>query len=98
MTGPLSIFYLDLKTDYKPFNSRYCLVPRINKETFRNKLKRLVEIVVITTVQNIQYETPVFIIPKKEGTVSFITDDCRLNQKLVIKPYTLPRICGFYMT
>ena len=34
----------------------------------------------------------VFIIPKKEGTVRFITDYLRLNQKLVRKPYNLPRI------
>ena len=33
-----------------------------------------------------------FIIPKKEGTVRFIAEHCRLNQKLVRKLYPLPRI------
>ena len=46
----------------------------------------------LTLVQQIQYGTPVFIIPKKEGTVRFITDYSRLNQKSVRKPYMLPRI------
>ena len=27
--------YLELKTDYKPFNCKYYPVPRFNKETFR---------------------------------------------------------------
>ena len=40
--------------------------------------------------QSIRY--PIFIIPKKEGTARFITDYHRPNQKLVSKPYPLPRI------
>ena len=68
------------------------MVPRINKEKFRKDLKRLVEIGVLTPVQQSQYGTPVFIIPKKGGTVRFILDYCRLNQQLVRKPYPLPRI------
>ena len=43
-------------------------------------------------IQQSQYSTPVFIIPKKYGTVGFITDYFRLNQKLVRKPYPLPMI------
>ena len=56
---------LELNTDSKPFNSRYYLVPRINKTKFQKELKRLVEIGVLTPVQQSQYGTPVFIIPKK---------------------------------
>ena len=74
---------LELKPGYKMFNSTYYPVPRINKEYFRKYPKRLVEIGVLTLVQQIQYGTPIFIIPKKEGTVRFITDYPRLNQKLV---------------
>ena len=33
---------LELNPYYKPFNSRYYLVPRINKEKFRKKINRLV--------------------------------------------------------
>ena len=83
---------LDLNPGYKQFNSRYYPVPIINKETFLKDLKFLVEIVVITPVQQSQYGTPVFVIPNKEGTVGFITNYHRLNHKLVRKPYPLPRI------
>ena len=48
--------------------------------------------VVLTLVQQYQYGTPVFIIPKKEGNVRFITEYHRLNQKLVRNPYPLTRI------
>ena len=83
---------LELNPDSKPFNSIYYLVPIINKETFLNELKRLVEIGVLTPLQQSQYGTPVFIIPNKEGTMRLITDYCMLNQKLVRNPYPLPRI------
>ena len=83
---------LELKPDSKPFNSRYYPVPIINKEKFQKYLKRLLEIGVLTPVQQSQYDTLVFIIPKKEGTVRFITDYLRLNQQLVRKPYPSPRI------
>ena len=83
---------LELNPYSRQFNSRYYPVPRINKEIFRNELKRLVEIGVLTPEHQSQYGTPVFIIPKKEGNVRFITDYRRLNQKLVRKPYPLPII------
>ena len=83
---------LELNPDSKPFNSRYYPVPRINKELFRKESNCLVEIGVLTPVQQIKYGTPVFIIPKKEGTVRFITDYWRLNQKFVRKIYPLPTI------
>ena len=46
----------------------------------------------LTLAKQSRYGTPVFIIPKKEGTVRFITDYLRLDQKLVRKPYPLPII------
>ena len=70
---------LGLNPGSKPFNSKYYPVLIINKETFRKYPKRLVEIVVLTQVQKSKYSTPLFIIPKKEGTGSFITDYLRLN-------------------
>ena len=47
---------------------------------------------VLTPVQQSQYLTSEVIIPKKEGTVCFIMDYRRLNQKLIRNLYPLPRI------
>ena len=83
---------LELKPYSKPFNIRYYPVPRINRENFRKELKRLLEIGVLTPVQQSQYSTPVFIVPKKEGTVRCIMYYCMLNKQLFRNPYPLPII------
>ena len=49
----------------------------INKETFRKELQLLVDIKVLTPEQQSEYGTPIFIIPKKEGTMICITYFCK---------------------
>ena len=49
---------LELKPYSKPFNCKYYMVSRINKETFRKYLKWLVWIGVLTLVKKSQYGTP----------------------------------------
>ena len=88
-TDPIEI---ELKPGSKPYNGRYYPVPKINKETFKKELLRLVDIGVLNRVEQSEYGTPVFIIPKKEGTVRFITDFRRVNKTIVRKPYPIPRI------
>jgi hypothetical protein len=88
-TDPIDI---ETKPNHKPSSARYYPVPKINKATFKKELLRLVEIGVLTPVQQSEYGTPVFIIPKKEGTVRFLTDYRRINQGIVSKPYPIPRI------
>ena len=65
---------IKLKPDAKPVNSRYYPVPCINKENFKKELLCLVDIGVLEPVQSSEYGTPVFIIPKKEGTVRLLSD------------------------
>jgi Reverse transcriptase (RNA-dependent DNA polymerase). len=45
-------------------------------------------------VQDLEWGTPVFIIPKKDGTVHFITDNRKVNKLIKRKPYPLPRIAN----
>ena len=84
--------HMELKPGCKPFNSKYYPVPIINKDAFCKEFKHLVKIVVLTLVQQSQYSIPVFVIPKKEGTMRFITYYLRLNHKLVRNTYQLSRI------
>ena len=72
-TEPIDI---ELKPEHKPSSARYYPVPRINKATFKT-----------TPEQQSEYGTPVFIIPKKEGTVQFLTDYRRINKGIVRKLY-----------
>ena len=47
---------------------------------------------VLTPVKHSKYIKSVFIIPNKGGTVKFITDYHRINQRLLEKSDPLPRI------
>ena len=88
-TTPVNI---ELRPNSKPVNSRWYPVPRINKLTFKKELMRLVKIGVLERVQESEWGTPVFIIPKKEGTVRFLTDFRKVNGLIIRKPFPIPRI------
>ena len=88
-TTPVQI---ELRRNAKPVNARWYPVPRINKRTFKTELMRLVKIGVLEKVQESEWGTPVFIIPKKEGTVRLLTDYRKVNGQIVRKPYPIPRI------
>lgn len=83
---------IKLKPDAKPFSSRFYPIPHINKETFRKELERLVRLGVLTKVKQSEWGTPVFIIPKKNGQVRFLTDFRKLNPMIVRETFPLPRI------
>ena len=88
-TDPVKI---QLKEGAKAVNSRWYPVPKINKETFKKELERLVKIGVLEVVHESEWGTPVFIIPKKDGTVRFVTDFRKVNGQVVRKPFPIPRI------
>ena len=46
----------------------------------------------ITPVPNLEYGTAIFIINKKDGTVKFIMNYQKIDQKITRKPYPLPII------
>ena len=56
------------------------------------ELERLEKIGVLKRVQESKWGTPVFIIPKKEETVCFLTNFRKVNGLIVCKPYPIPRI------
>ena len=81
-----------MKEGAKPFSQRYYPVPHLYKETFKKELDRLEKLGVLEKVQQSEWGSPTFIIPKKDDRVRFLTDFCRLNLMLKRKPYPLPRI------
>jgi len=88
-TEPVSF---ELKRDAKPYHSRAFPIPRVHKETILKEIKRLVELGVIEWQPTSEWAAPSFIQPKKNGTVQFLTDFRRLNERLVRKPFPLPKI------
>ena len=53
---------------------------------------RLVRIGVLEKVQESEWGMPVFIIPKKEETVCFLTEFRKVKRQIVCKPFPIPRI------
>ena len=75
-----------------PHSQRHYPVPHLYKQTFKKELDRLEGLGVLEKVQQSEWGSPTFIIPKKDNKVRFVSDFRRLNAKLKRKPYPLPRI------
>ena len=88
-TEPVSF---ELKRDAKPYHSRAFPIPHKHRETIKKEVKRLVELGVLEWQPTSEWAAPSFIQPKKNGTVRFLTDFRRLNERLVRKPFPLPKI------
>ena len=68
-----------------------------NKQTnFKKELDGLIEIGVLEVVHESEWGTPVFIIPKKEGTVRFVTDFRKVNGQVVRKPFPIRELWILY--
>jgi hypothetical protein len=88
-TEPVS---LKLKPDAKPFHGRAFPVPHIHLKTLKKEMERLCEIGVLKRQPVSEWASPTFIIPKKEGTVRFISDFREVNKLIVRSPYPIPKI------
>ena len=83
---------IKLKDNIEPFHSRPFPVPRIHEFTLKSELDRLCSLGVLKRVNRSQWGAPTFIIPKKDGTVRFISDFRELNKRIKRQPYPIPKI------
>ena len=72
----------ELVDEAKPHSQRHYPVPHLYKETFKKELDRLVKLGVLEPVQQSEWGSPTFIVPKIEKTVRFVSDFRRLNLKI----------------
>ena len=89
---PHRTFSLELKPDAKPFHAKPYAVPRAHLATFKQELDRLVSIGVLVPTGASLWAAGTFIIPKKDGTVRWISDFRMLNKYIKRKQYPLPHI------
>ena len=83
---------LELIDDAKPYHARPYPIPKCHLDTLKMEVDRLCKIGVLKKVNRSQWAAPTFIIPKKDGTVRFISDFRELNKRIKRKPYPIPHI------
>jgi hypothetical protein len=85
---------IDLKPNSKPYHAKAFQVPipKIHLETLKAEVQHLCDLGVLRRVNRSEWAAPTFIIPKKDGSVQFISDFQELNKRIRRKPYPIPRI------
>jgi hypothetical protein len=85
-------YNIKTKEGAEPFHSRPFPVPKIHELTFKTELDCLEKLGFLKKVNRSQWGAPTFIIPRKDGTVRFISNFRELNKRIKCEPYPIPKI------
>ena len=85
-------YHIDLRDNVTPFHAKPFSIPKMYEHTLKMEVERLVKLGVLRKVNNSEWAAPTFIIPKKDGSVRFISDFRELNKGIKRKPYPIPKI------
>lgn len=85
-------YEIELKPDAKPYHARHFPIPKTYEATLRMEVDRLCQIGVLYRINRSEWESPTFIIPKKDRTVRFTSDFRELNKQIKRRPFPLPKI------
>ena len=89
---PHKKFPILLEEGAKPVHSRPYKVLKVHLETFNKELDHLVKLGVLKYQGSIEWASPTFIIPKKDGRIHWISDLRALNKVIKRNVYPLPII------
>jgi hypothetical protein len=81
-----------LKSGDMPFHLSPFPVPKNYEETLKKEINRLCDLGALKYQVALEYESPSFIIPKKNGTIRVVSDFSVLNSKLQQVSYPIARI------
>ena len=79
-TAPVN---LEIKPNEGPIHAKPFQIPKIHKQTLQKEVDWLCKIGVLKKCSDSLWASPTFIIPKKQGTMRFVSDFRKLNAKLV---------------
>ncbi len=85
-------YHIELKENAKPYHARAYPIPKAYEDTLKMEVQRLCDLNVLKRINRSEWGSPTFIIPKKDGTVRFISDFRELNKLIKRKPFPLPKI------
>ena len=77
--------------DYTPFKGRYRRIPPHQYDKVRRHLKEMLEMGAIRR-SNSPWASAVVLVRKKDGSLRFCIDLCKLNARTIKDAYSLPRI------
>ena len=90
-------YNVELKPNVSPYHARPYPIPHKYEHTLKLEVERLCKEGVLKKVNRSEWASPTFIIPKKDGTVRFISDFRELNKRIRRKPFPLPKIQDLLM-
>ena len=88
-TDPIS---LQPRKDAKPYHGRPYPIPHSQLKVFKKEVARLEELGVLKRQPESEWGSPTFIIPKKNGTVRFLSDFREVNKRIIRTPFPIPKI------
>ena len=88
----MGAYDIKLRPDATPYHARAYPIPKAYTETLKVEVNRLVEAGVLKQVNRSEWAAPTFIIPKKDGSVRFISDFRELNKRIRRQPFPIPKI------
>jgi hypothetical protein len=88
----MGAYDIELRPDVTPYHARAFPIPQVHTGTLKIKVERLCKVGVLKKVNHSEWAVPTFIIPKKDGSVRFISDFWELNKRIKRKPFPIPKI------
>ena len=77
--------------NYTPFKERYCRIPPHLFDEVKNHLKEMIEVGAICK-SNSPWASAIVLVRKKDGSLRFCIDLCKLNAQTIKDAYSLPHI------
>eukprot|EP00804_Cyclotella_cryptica_P011519 CCRYP_019883-RA/>CCRYP_019883-RA protein AED:0.08 eAED:0.25 QI:0/-1/0/1/-1/1/1/0/404 len=83
---------LQLKEGAQPYHGRPFPIPKKHVEITKREVQMLCDLGVLKWQDDSEWESPTFIIPKKDNTVRVVSDFREVNKRVVRKPFPIPKI------
>ena len=87
---------LELKPGADPVYCRPYPIPRSQEAMFKKEVDRMVNLGILKPTFDSPWGSPSFGIPKKNGSMRFVTDLRQVNKRVVRKPYLIPKVSDIF--
>ncbi len=82
-------YNIKLSDNIRLYHAKPFPIPRVHEQTLKVEPQRLCDIGVLKRINHSEWAAPTFVIPKKDGSVCFISDFRKLNKRIRRQPYPI---------